>query len=149
MTQETEKKIVHIHLPAEDKFTTTLNAGSHQLAADEPESAGGKNKGPDPYDYLLMSLGSCTVMTIKMYARRKEWPLGNLYMELRHHKQHIEDCKNCDNPGSKIDTIEKEIVVEGDLTDEQLDKILEIADKCPVHRTLSSDISIDSSISRK
>jgi putative redox protein len=149
MAQEKEKKIVHIHLPIDEKFTSTLNAGSHQLVADEPKSAGGHNEGPDPYDYLLMSLGSCSLMTVKMYARRKNWKLGDLYMELRHHKSHEEDCIHCEDPESKIDKIEKELIVEGDLGDEQLDKLLEISKKCPVHRTLMSDINIESSITKK
>ncbi|HEX6981730.1 MAG TPA: OsmC family protein [Balneolaceae bacterium] len=144
-----DKKIVHIHLPADEKFTSTLNAGSHQMVADEPESAGGNNEGPDPYDYLLMSLGSCSLMTVKMYAQQKNWKLGDLYMELRHHKSHEEDCLHCEDPESKIDKIEKDLIVKGDLTDEQLDKLLEISEKCPVHRTLMSDINIESSIERR
>lgn len=144
-----KKKIVHIHLPKAEHFTTTLTAGSHELVADEPTSVpGGKNQGPDPYDYLLMSLGSCTVMTIKMYVDHKGWELDDVYMELRHNKRHEEDCKNCEDPKSKIDFIEKEVIVEGDLTDEQLDRILDISKKCPVHRTLMGDINIESKITR-
>ncbi len=151
MSQESNaKKIVHAHIPQDETFTTTLTAGDHELIADEPTSVdGGKDKGPDPYDYLLMSLGSCTVMTIKMYARRKGWELGNVYMELRHNKRHDEDCEKCEEPQSKIDVIEKEVIVEGDLSDEQLDKILDISKKCPVHRTLLGDIKIESSITKK
>ena len=142
-----KQKIVHIHLPKDETFTTTLTAGDHELIADEPENVdGGKDQGPDPYDYLLMSLGSCTVMTIKMYVRRKDWPLEDVYMELRHSKRHDEDCDNCEDPDSKIDVIEKEVIVEGDLSDEQMDKILDISKKCPVHRTLQGDMSIKSSI---
>lgn len=145
-----KQKIVHIHLPKDETFTTTLTAGDHELIADEPEDVeGGKDQGPDPYDYLLMSLGSCTVMTIKMYVRRKDWSIDDVYMELRHNKRHDEDCDNCEDPDSKIDVIEKEVIVEGDLTDEQIDKILDISKKCPVHRTLQGDISIESSITHK
>lgn len=144
------KKIVHTHIPKEQVFSTTLTAGNHELFADEPTSVnGGKDKGPDPYDYLLMSLGSCSLMTVKMYARRKGWELDDIYMELRHNKRHDEDCENCEEEESRIDVIEKEVVVEGDLTDEQLDKILDISKKCPVHRTLLGDIKIESSITRK
>lgn len=151
MTADTDKqKIVHVHLPKDETFTTTLTAGEHELLADEPESVeGGDNQGPDPYDYLLMSLGSCTVMTIKMYTRRKEWPVEDVYMELRHNKRHDEDCDNCEDPDSKIDVIEKEVIVEGDLTEEQIDKILDISKKCPVHRTLEGDMSIKSSITHR
>lgn len=144
-----KQKIVHAHLPADEHFTTILTAGNHELTGDEPTSVdGGKDKGPDPYDYLLMSLGSCTVMTVKMYANRKGWKLQNVYMELRHNKQHDEDCANCDDPKSKIDVIEKELIIEADLSDKQLDKLLDISKKCPVHRTLEGDIKINSSISR-
>lgn len=150
MADSTKQKIVHAHLPQDEEFTTTLTAGTHELLSDEPENVeGGKDQGPDPYDYLLMSLGSCTLMTIKMYANRKGWELDDIYMELRHNKRHDEDCQDCENPQSKIDVIEKEVIVEGDLSDEQLDKILDISKKCPVHRTLIGDIKIESEITRK
>ncbi|MGD8748808.1 MAG: OsmC family protein [Balneolaceae bacterium] len=151
MTQESSsKKIVHVHLPKDEQYTTVLNAGNHELIADEAVSVkGGKDEGPDPYDYLLMALGSCTVMTVKMYANHKGWELGNVYMELRHNKRHDEDCEHCDDPKSKIDVIEKELIVEGDLTEKQLDRILDISKKCPVHRTLMGDIKIESSLSHR
>lgn len=150
MTKNSDKKkIVHAHLPENEHFTTTLTAGNHELISDEPESVdGGKDQGPDPYDYLLMSLGSCTVMTIKMYVKHKGWEIEDVYMELRHNKRHDEDCENCEDPKSKIDVIEKEVIVKGDLSDEQLDRILDISKKCPVHRTLMGDIDIKSSILR-
>lgn len=150
MASDNKSKIVHIHLPKDEVFKTTLTAGQHELIADEPENVeGGQDQGPDPYDYLLMSLGSCTVMTVKMYARRKEWPLDDVFLELRHNKHHDEDCKNCEEKESKIDVIQKELIIEGDLSDEQLNKLLDISKKCPVHRTLLSDIKIESTISRK
>ena len=150
MAESSKPKIVHIHLPEDQVFATTMNAGRHELLADEPESvSGGKDQGPDPYDYLLMSLGSCTVMTIKMYARRKEWPLDDIFLELQHSRRHDEDCVNCEEKKSKIDVIQKELIIEGDLSDEQLQKLLEISQKCPVHRTLLGDMEIESSISRK
>lgn len=142
------QKIIHAHLPKDESFKTTLTAGNHELISDEPESVdGGNDAGPDPYDYLLMGLGSCTLMTVKMYANRKGWKLGDLYLELRHNKRHDEDCSNCDDPKSKIDVIEKELIVKGNLSEEQLDKLLEISKKCPVHRTLIGDINIISSVS--
>lgn len=143
-------KIVHAHLPESASFTTTLTVGNHELIADEPTSVeGGKNKGPDPYDYLLMSLGSCSVMTVKMYARRKDWEVEDLYMELRHYKKHVEDCERCEDPASKIDVIEKELIIEAELSDAQLEKLLDISKKCPVHRTLMGDMKIESSITKK
>lgn len=148
MTKD-QQKIVHIHLPKEERFKTTLTAGKHELLADEPSTVeGGNDQGPDPYDYLLMSLGSCTLMTVKMYANRKGWPVEDLFLELRHNKQHGEDCKNCEETGSKLDVIEKELVIKGDLNEDQLKKLLEISKKCPVHRTLESDIHIESTFSR-
>ena len=150
MADQNKPKIVHIHLPKDEAFKSTLTAGDHELIADEPESVeGGTDQGPDPYDYLLMSLGSCTVMTVKMYARRKEWELDDVFLELKHNQRHDKDCKNCEEAESKIDAIEKELIIEGDLSDEQLDKLLDISKKCPVHRTLLGDIEIESSVSRK
>lgn len=147
MSEENAKKIVHVYLPKNEKFKTTLTAGKHELLADEPEHVdGGEDQGPDPYDYLLMGLGSCTLMTVKMYAERKGWPVKDLYLELRHNKRHDEDCQNCEDPKSKIDIIEKELIVKGDLSQEQLDKLLDISRKCPVHRTLEADIRIKSSV---
>ncbi|MBO6793967.1 MAG: OsmC family protein [Balneolaceae bacterium] len=144
MAKESAKKIVHIHLPKDEPFQTHLTAGEHQLIADEPESVkGGRNTGPDPYDLLLMALGSCTVMTMKMYAGQKGWPLEDAYVELRHGKSHSTDCANCEKPSSKIDKIEKEVILKGDLSDEQKDKLIEISKKCPVHKTLLSDIEIE------
>ena len=143
-----DKKIVHVHLPEDQTYKTTLTAGKHEMIADEPKSVkGGTDAGPDPYDYLLMGLGSCTLMTVKMYAERKGWELDDMYLELRHNKRHADDCRECDDPKSKIDHIEKELIRKGDLTQEHLDKLLEISKKCPVHRTLMSDITIESSLS--
>ena len=148
MAEEIAQKIVHVHLPKNEPFKTTLTAGNHQLIADEPAHLeGGLDQGPDPYDYLLMSLGSCTVITMKMYASRKKWELGDIYIELRHHKNHVEDCENCDQPNAKIDFIEKEIIIEGELSEFQHEKLLEISKKCPVHRTLLNETRIESTLS--
>jgi len=145
-----ESKIVHVHLPVDEPFKTTLTAGRHEITADEPKDVeGGNNQGPDPYDLLLMSLGSCTVMTVKMYARRKGYPLKNLYAELKHHKKHGKDCKHCEDSQSKIDHIELELIAEGNLSKKQMDKMLSIAQKCPVNRTLTSDINIEHSIDHR
>lgn len=147
---ETKKKIVHIHLANEHAFKTELTAGQHSLISDEPTSVpGGTDKGADPYDYLLMSLGACTAMTVKMYAKRKKWPLEDVFIELRHFKSHAEDCENCDDSSAKIDRIEKELIVKGDLTQDQLNRLLEISERCPVHRTLMGDIAIDSKLAEE
>ncbi|MEX1011929.1 MAG: OsmC family protein [Balneolaceae bacterium] len=142
---ENEKKIVHVHLSAED-YKTVLTAGPHEIIADEPERSGGKNLGPDPYDLLLMSLGTCSVVTLRMYAERKGWPLEDIYVELRHFRDHASDCDDCSDPGKKIDKIEKEFIFRGELTEEQKTRLLEIADKCPVNRTLKGEVEVRSEL---
>lgn len=148
MPESNEKKIVHIH-NADVKYKTTMTAGRHELLSDEPTSIGGQDEGPDPYDYLLMSLGSCTAITLRMYAARKKWPVEDIYIELRHFKDHAEDCEDCDEKSAKIDKIEKEILIKGDLTDEQLQRMLEISKKCPVNKTLKGSIEMKSTIEKR
>lgn len=123
-------------------YTTEIQAGNHRLIGDEPTSVGGQNLGPTPYDYLLTALGTCTSMTIKMYADRKKWPLDGVQVELDHSKIHAEDCADCETREGKVDEIRRQIRLEGDLTPEQRQKLTEIADKCPVHRTLHSEIKV-------
>ncbi|WP_340106220.1 OsmC family protein [Rhodohalobacter sp. 8-1] len=145
MTTSDKKKIVHIHIGTQN-YKTSLTAGNHELTADEPQSVGGQDTGPDPYDYLLMSLGSCTAITLRMYIERKKWKVDDIYVELRHFKDHAEDCEDCDEESAKIDKIEEEIIVKGDLSDEQLDKLLEISHKCPVYKTLQGSVDAKASI---
>lgn len=125
-------------------FAQEIQAGSHQLRADEPVSVGGTDTGPSPYDYLLAALGSCTSMTIKLYADRKQWPLQGVVVYLRHCRIHAADCANCETKEGKLDRIEREIELTGSLTEEQRSRLLEIAERCPVHKTLTSEIRIDS-----
>ncbi|TVQ02488.1 MAG: OsmC family peroxiredoxin [Balneolaceae bacterium] len=141
------KKIVHIHLD-KNNYETVMTAGRHELISDEPEHSGGKDLGPDPYDYLLMALGSCTAITMRMYANRKKWPVEDIYVELRHYKAHAEDCEDCEDPKARIDKIEKEIIVKGDLEEDQMNRLLEISKKCPVHKTLLNQVEIDSMIEK-
>ena len=149
MAENHKKKIVHVHIGKEN-YKTTLTTGNHELLSDEPESKGGGDEGPDPYDYLLMSLGSCTVITMKMYADRKGWPVEDVYVELRHFQDHAEDCSDCKDPKAKIDKVEKEITVKGNLNEDQINRLLEISKKCPVHKALLGQMEIDSVIeSRK
>ncbi|MBI1988654.1 MAG: alpha/beta fold hydrolase, partial [Betaproteobacteria bacterium] len=124
------------------KFEQTISAGRHRLRADEPVAAGGADNGPSPYDLLLAGLGACTSMTIRMYAAQKQWPLAGLSVKLTHAKVYAEDCAGCDTKAGKIDRIEREITIEGDLDGAQREKLLEIANKCPVHRTLNSEVWI-------
>ena len=128
----------------EKGFFSNVSTKDHHFVADEPESFGGTNKGPTPYDLLLAALGTCTNMTLRMYADRKEISLERIVSRLNHEKVHIEDCEDCEEKDKKIDLITKEIELHGDLTEEQIERLLEIADKCPVHRTLKSDIKIES-----
>ena len=123
-------------------FTQEIVVGPHRLATDEPESVGGNDEGPTPYDLLLAALGSCTSMTVGVYARRKGWPLQDVTTRLRHSRVHATDCIECETKEGKIDRIELDIELDGPLSDEQRSKLLEIAKKCPVHRTLLSEIDI-------
>src|ERR1700722_10507262 len=123
-------------------FAQEIVAGPHRFAGDEPLSAGGTDTGPSPYDLLLAALGSCTSMTVAMYARRKGWPLEEVTVRLQHSKVHVQDCADCETREAMLDRIERHIHFAGALSAEQRLKLLEIADKCPVHRTLTSKIVI-------
>ena len=123
-------------------FTQKITAGSHHLTSDEPIEAGGGDSGPSPYDLLLSALGSCTSMTVAMYARRKAWPLEGVTVRLRHSRVHAADCADCETKAAMLDRIELDIRLAGALSEEQRAKLLEIAGKCPVHRTLVSEIDI-------
>jgi putative redox protein len=123
-------------------FLQEVVSGRHHLRADEPVDAGGSDAAPGPYDYLLIALGVCTSMTVGLYARRKQWPLENIVVSLRHSRIHAEDCKECETKKGMLDRIDTEIELTGSLTSEQHAKLMEIAGKCPVHRTLKSEINI-------
>jgi putative redox protein len=123
-----------------------IRLGPHRITADEPESAGGTDRGPTPYDLLLAALGSCTSMTLGMYARRKRWPLEEVVVHLRHSRIHASDCVDCDAKEARLDRIDREIRLVGQLTPEQRSRLIEIADKCPVHRTLTSTADIKTRI---
>jgi putative redox protein len=121
-----------------------ITAGGHPLKSDEPLNVGGTDTGPGPYDLLLAALGSCTSMTLALYAKRKQWPLEDVTVRLKHSRIHAADCADCDTKEGMLDRIEREIVLSGPLTEEQRTRLLEIANKCPVHRTLTSEIRIES-----
>lgn len=123
-------------------FAQVIHTGRHRLTADEPVSAGGTDTGPSPYNLLLAALGACTSMTVAMYARRKSWPLEEVTVHLRHSKIYAADCAECETREGMLDRIERDIQFVGPLNDEQRSKLIEIANKCPVHRTLTSEIDI-------
>lgn len=125
------------------KYQQAVTAGPFRLVGDEPESVGGTNTGPSPYGYLMTALGTCSTMTMRMYAEHKGWPLARCQVVLRHKKIHAKDCADCETDTGKIDWIEREITLEGpDLTEDQRQRILAIADKCPVHRTLHNEVKV-------
>jgi len=123
-------------------FAQEITAGSHHLRADEPLSAGGTETGPTPYDLLLAAIGSCTSMTIALYARRKQWPLNSVTIRLRHSRVHAEDCAACETHDAKLTVIDREIELDGSLDESQRARLLAIANRCPVHLTLGSRIDV-------
>jgi uncharacterized OsmC-like protein len=127
---------------ASPDFLENISAGRHALQADEPRSAGGQDAAPSPYELLLAALGACKVVTLRMYAKRKGWPLQGVQLTLSHQKVHAEDCANCEGPGRLIDRIDVRLKLLGELSSEQRQTLLAIAEKCPVHRTLSSEVQI-------
>ena len=123
-------------------FLQEVVSGKHHLRADEPVSVGGSDAAPGPYEYLLMALGSCTSMTVGLYARRKELPLENIMVSLWHSRIHAKDCEECETKEGLLDRIDMSIALTGALTTEQRARLMEVAAKCPVHRTLRSEINI-------
>ena len=130
-------------------FEQKIAVGRHNLVADEPVSAGGGDAGPDPYDYLLSALGVCTAMTVGFYARRNKLPLEGVTVSLWHSRIHATDCEECETKEGMLDRINVELDLTGPLSAEQHDKLMEIAAKCPVHRTLTSEINIRLSVAQK
>jgi putative redox protein len=119
-------------------------AGTHRIVSDEPRGVGGTDAGPSPYELLLASLGSCTAMTLELYARRKGWPLARVTVRLRHDRIHEKDCTECDRPGNEpfLERIEREVALDGPLDAHQRAQLIELASRCPVHRTLSGNLDI-------
>ncbi len=138
--------IVEVLETRSGRYVNTLSDGRHTLTADEPAEVGGEDAGPGPYELLLMSLGACTSITLRMYADLKKLPLERVRVRLSHRKIHAQDCVECETKEGKLDEITREIALEGALTPEQRQRMLEIADRCPVHRTLTSEIRILSSL---
>ena len=127
-------------------YTQQIAAGRHQLVADEPGPIG-DDVGPTPYDLLLAGLGACTSMTVRMYAARKRWPLEQIRVTLRHSRIHAKDCADCETSATLIDHIDCDVELTGDLDDTQRQRLLHIAERCPVHQTLTSEVHIATSLS--
>lgn len=125
-----------------DSLRTEMSVAGHAMIADEPAGVGGNDEGPSPYELLSAALASCTTMTLKMYASLKELPMESVTVRVRHGKIHADDCRDCESAVGKIDEFQREISFAGDLSDAQIKKLLVIADKCPVHRTLHGEIKV-------
>jgi putative redox protein len=130
----------------ETPLSQLLLDGRHRLLADEPGNAGGNDLGPAPYELLLMALGACTSITLRLYAKRHGWPLERATVTLKHSRAHAADCIKCEDPKSRLDQITCEIALDGPLTPEQKTRLLKIAESCPVHRTLMSSVGIETTL---
>lgn len=134
---------MRIYAKSLENYQVEIKAGAHTVLADEPVDAGGDDRGPNPYDYLLAALASCKIITVHMYANRKDWPLEGVELGMDIQRVHAEDCEDCEsNPNARVDIIETEIRFLGDLDQAQRDRLLEISERCPVHRTLTSETKI-------
>lgn len=127
-------------------FEQSVTAGPHRFVADEPAEYGGGDAGPNPYDLMLAALGTCTSMTLEVYARRKSWPLERVLVRLTHERVHADDCASCEEGGRRLTRIERRITLEGPLSEEQQARLIEIAEKCPVHKTLTGALEIRTSL---
>lgn len=138
----------NIRVVSGDGLQQHIAAGSHTIIADEPPAADGNDAGPDPYSLLLASLGACTSITLLMYARRKGWPLEHVEVDLTHAKVHAEDCQECDSREGRVDRIERRIHLQGELDEQQIERLGEIAKRCPVHQTLQAGSVVVDSITK-
>ncbi|MGB0431334.1 MAG: OsmC family protein [Bacteroidia bacterium] len=133
---------VGARLSNENGYSTEIQVGNHGLIADEPVDAGGNNFGPNPYEFVSAGLAACTAMTLKMYAKLKKWDLQNVEVHISHNKKHCLDCEDPQSHKNKIDHFDREIIVQGNLDDKQKARLKEIANRCPVHRTLHKPIEV-------
>lgn len=148
MTNETNQALNKItaSLDRTNKFTTYLNMGNHQAIADEPREVGGNDLGPTPYQFVGGGLAACTALTIQMYAKRKNWELTNVTVHVDYSRNYIIDCEDCENPSAKIETFLLEVKLEGNLTTLQKERLMQIGEKCPVHKTLQNEVQILSTL---
>jgi len=145
MTTPQPEGIVTVAESGTGTYTQEILAGGHRLIADEPRPFG-DDAGPSPYDLLLSALGACTSMTVRMYANKKNLPLEQVRVSLRHSRIHAQDCADCETKQGMVDHIDRDIELIGDLDDEQREKLLAIAERCPVHRTLTSEVHVTTSL---
>lgn len=138
-----EPGTVIVTATGDGRYAQQVSTGGHTFVVDEPASVGGGDEGPNPYELLLASLGSCTAITLRMYADRKDIPLARTTVRLRHDRIHADDCETCETEHGMLSRITREITLEGDLDDDQRARLMKIADHCPVHRTLTSEIVIE------
>jgi uncharacterized OsmC-like protein/alpha-beta hydrolase superfamily lysophospholipase len=143
-----DRGVVLVRETGQGRFQQEITAGAHRLLADEPNDVGGTDSGPNPYDLLLAALGACTAMTLRLYAERKALRLDRVAVRLRHAKVHAADCESCERKDAKVERIERGIVLEGELDAHERARLLEIADKCPIHRTLTAGVDIATSVLR-
>ncbi|MCP3143915.1 alpha/beta fold hydrolase [Pyxidicoccus xibeiensis] len=134
--------VVEVHEAGEGRFAQDIRVGTHRLRSDEPLRVGGDDTGPTPYGLLLAALGACTAMTLRMYAAQKGWPLEHVHVQLSHDKVHAKDCAECETKEGRVDQLKRSVKVSGPLTQEQRAKLLVMADRCPVHRTLESEVDV-------
>ena len=133
----------HVRVQEKDhKFAQYVRSDGHNWLADEPAKVGGKNSGPDPYEHLLAALGACTSMTLRMYAERKQLPLSHVKVELSHGRDYVQDCEDCEDNPRQIEVIDRQVMLQGDLSRAQRERLLQIADRCPVHRTLHAELQV-------
>ena len=139
--------MVSVIVRSESGLRQEVTAGRHTFVADEPQAAGGTDTGPDPYALLLAALGACTAMTLRLYAGRKKWPLGEIRVELSHSRVYVEDCAGCDRPGTQVERITRTILLSGPLDAAQVARLAEIARRCPVHKTLTTGVQVSDEVS--
>jgi len=140
--------VVEVHEAGEGRFAQDIRVGGHRLRADEPMSVGGEDTGPTPYGLLSAALGACTAMTLRLYAARKGWPLEHVHVRMSHQKVHVKACEECETKDGKMDALRRTVRLEGPLTEAQRARLLAIADRCPVHRTLASDVEVRTDVER-
>jgi len=127
-------------------YKAEIISGNHAFFADEPISAGGTDTGPNPYEYLLAALGSCTALTLRLYANNKKWPVDAIEVHVSHTRDYLKDCEDCPDKDAKIEHIDIKIKITGNISQEQLDRMLDISTRCPVHKTLDSKVDMSSSL---